>query len=72
MPPRQFTQIQHGVTADRWTTSTCGICSVGCGVEIGVSDGRISDVMLASSGASEEERAYTDRLFDFRSVRHSW
>ena len=26
--------------ADRWVATTCGYCSVGCGIEIGVKDGR--------------------------------
>jgi assimilatory nitrate reductase catalytic subunit len=26
--------------ADRWVPTTCGYCSVGCGIEIGVKDGR--------------------------------
>jgi anaerobic selenocysteine-containing dehydrogenase len=44
MQPRQFTQIEHGADAERWTTSTCGICSLGCGLEIGVSNGSIVGV----------------------------
>ena len=26
--------------ADHWVPTTCGYCSVGCGIEIGVKDGR--------------------------------
>src|SRR5215472_14933564 len=26
--------------ADRWVRTTCGYCSVGCGIEIGVKDGK--------------------------------
>jgi anaerobic selenocysteine-containing dehydrogenase len=44
MEPRQFTQIEHGISVQQWTSSTCGICSVGCGVDVGVSDGRIVGV----------------------------
>src|SRR3990167_3782265 len=29
---------------DRWVYSTCGYCSVGCGMEIGVSNGRVIKV----------------------------
>ncbi|MFN7922671.1 MAG: nitrate reductase [Bryobacteraceae bacterium] len=28
-----------GKIADRWVSSTCGYCSVGCGIQIGVKDG---------------------------------
>jgi anaerobic selenocysteine-containing dehydrogenase len=29
-----------GKIADKWTPTTCGYCSVGCGIEIGVKNGR--------------------------------
>ena len=30
--------------ADRWIDSTCGYCSVGCGMQLGVKDGRVVSV----------------------------
>ena len=30
--------------ADRWVNSTCGYCSVGCGMQLGVKDGRVVSV----------------------------
>jgi formate dehydrogenase alpha subunit len=30
--------------ADRWVHSTCGYCSVGCGMQLGVKDGRVVSV----------------------------
>jgi ferredoxin-nitrate reductase len=44
MEPRQFSQIEHDAQVERWTASTCGICSVGCGIEVAASDGRIVGV----------------------------
>lgn len=44
MPPTCFSQIDAGARVERWVPSTCGICSVGCGVEIGVADGQIAGV----------------------------
>jgi len=44
MQPRAFSQIEQGVDVERWTASTCGICSVGCGLEIGTANGRIVGV----------------------------
>jgi anaerobic selenocysteine-containing dehydrogenase len=44
MKPRQFTQIEHGAVVERWVPSTCGICSLGCGLEIAVSGRRIVGV----------------------------
>jgi ferredoxin-nitrate reductase len=44
MQPRQFSQVEHGVDVERWTASTCGICSLGCGLDIGTANGRIVGV----------------------------
>ncbi|MFL5613593.1 MAG: molybdopterin oxidoreductase family protein [Gemmatimonadaceae bacterium] len=44
MEPREFSQVEHGASVHHWTHSTCGICSVGCGVDVGVTDGRIVGV----------------------------
>src|SRR3954463_6361845 len=44
MQSRTMSQVEHGVPVKQWSASTCGICSVGCGVEIGVTDGRIVGV----------------------------
>src|SRR3989442_7218465 len=52
--------------ADRWVSTTCGYCSVGCGMFIGVKDGRavavrgnpdhpVSKGMLCPKGLSEHE-----------------
>src|SRR5262245_18643604 len=35
-----FSQQDEGEVR-QWVPSTCGICSIGCGVDIGVTDGRI-------------------------------
>jgi ferredoxin-nitrate reductase len=44
MQPRQFSQVEQGVDVERWTASTCGICSLGCGLDIGTTNGRIVGV----------------------------
>jgi ferredoxin-nitrate reductase len=44
MSPRHFAQQDGGAEVTRWVPSTCGICSVGCGVEIATADGRIVGV----------------------------
>jgi anaerobic selenocysteine-containing dehydrogenase len=31
-------------SADRWVDTTCGYCSVGCGMQLGVKDGRVASV----------------------------
>jgi len=41
--PRRLAQVTDG-TAARWVASTCGLCSLGCGLEIGVDGDRIVGV----------------------------
>ncbi len=44
MQTRQLSQMDPAAAPDRWVASTCGFCSVGCGVEIGVMGGEIVGV----------------------------
>jgi anaerobic selenocysteine-containing dehydrogenase len=39
-----FSQIDSAGSAEKWVPSTCGLCSIGCGVDIGVSGDRIIGV----------------------------
>ncbi|HEV2472995.1 MAG TPA: molybdopterin-dependent oxidoreductase, partial [Chthonomonadales bacterium] len=36
----RFGKVSASRVADRWVKTTCGYCSVGCGMEVGVRDGR--------------------------------
>ncbi len=36
----RFGKISESRVADRWVKTTCGYCSVGCGMEVGVKDGK--------------------------------
>ena len=56
---------------DRWVSTTCGYCSVGCGMFVGVKDGRAVSVrgnpdhpvnrgMLCPKGLSEHHTINTD------------
>ena len=38
--PRRRVRSARAVPADRWVRTTCGYCSVGCGMLLGVRDGR--------------------------------
>ena len=49
MHTRCFSQ-QDEVEVGQWVPSTCGICSIGCGVEIGVSGGRIVGAHVTGPG----------------------
>ena len=44
MDQRQFAQVEHSIDVDRWTPSTCGICSMGCGLEIATAGNQIVGV----------------------------
>jgi ferredoxin-nitrate reductase len=44
MKPRQFTQIEHGARVEQWTPSICGVCSLGCGLEIATTGSTIVGV----------------------------
>lgn len=39
-----FSQIDQEQPVGQWVPSTCGLCSIGCGVDIGVADGRVVGV----------------------------
>ncbi len=41
-PVLGFTSAQKH--ADAWVNSTCGYCSVGCGMQLGVKDGKVVSV----------------------------
>ena len=36
----RFGKVSTSRVADRWVKTTCGYCSVGCGMEVGVKDGK--------------------------------
>jgi anaerobic selenocysteine-containing dehydrogenase len=44
MPAKNFSQRDATAEVERWVPSTCGICSIGCGVDVGVAAGRIVGV----------------------------
>ena len=37
---QRFGMVSASRVADRWVKTTCGYCSVGCGMEVGVKDGK--------------------------------
>lgn len=36
----RFGKVSASRVADRWIKTTCGYCSVGCGMEVGVREGK--------------------------------
>jgi anaerobic selenocysteine-containing dehydrogenase len=67
---------------DRWVATTCGYCSVGCGMFIGVKDGRAVSVrgnpdhpvnrgMLCPKGLSEHHTIHTDNRARYPLLRRA-
>ncbi len=71
MQPRQFSQMEHDARADRWIASTCGICSLGCGVDVGVSQGRIVGVRGRSDHPVNQGRLGPKGLNQWYANRHA-
>ena len=34
MNDKRFSKVDSGITVEEWVPSTCGLCSIGCGLEI--------------------------------------
>ena len=54
MSERIFSLSQPDATPERWVKSTCGICSIGCGVEIGVA----ANTIVAVRGRADHPVSY--------------
>ena len=44
MEPRCFSQQDETIQVERWIPSTCGMCSIGCGIDVGVAGAHIAGV----------------------------
>ena len=73
--------ISAGKVPDQWVATTCGYCSVGCGMFIGVKDGRAVSVrgnpdhpvnrgLLCPKGLSEHYTLNADNRARFPLLRH--
>ena len=65
-----FSQIDEQAVVDRWVPSTCGLCSVGCGVEIAVAGSRIAGVRGRSGHAVSDGRLGPKGLNQYLANRH--
>ena len=65
-----FSQIDEGAVADRWVPSTCGLCSIGCGIEIGVTGPRIVGVRGRSGHPVNDGRLGPKGLNQYIANRH--
>ena len=69
-PPR-FSQIDEHSEVERWVSSTCGICSVGCGIDVGVQGGRIVGVRGQPGHPVSDGRLGPKGLNQYVANRHS-
>src|SRR5690348_4563694 len=70
MQRRRFSQHDDGIDIQQWVPSTCGICSIGCGVEIGVGGGRIVGVRGRTGHPVNDGRLGPKGLNQYFANRH--
>ena len=68
--PRPFSQLDEGAAVERWVPSTCGVCSIGCGIEIGVAGNQIVGVRGRSDHAVSHGRLGPKGLNQYIANRH--
>jgi anaerobic selenocysteine-containing dehydrogenase len=65
-----FSHIDEGTSVDRWVPSTCGVCSIGCGIEIAVAGPRIVGVRGRLGHAVSDGRLGPKGLNQYFANRH--
>ena len=68
--PRPFSQVDEEAVVDRWVPSTCGVCSIGCGIEIAVAGARIVGVRGRPGHAVSDGRLGPKGLNQYFANRH--
>src|SRR5204863_7300978 len=66
----QFSQSSAGRVVSAWVPSTCGLCSSGCRVDIGVSDGEIAGVRGRTDHPVNAARLGPKRLNQYYANHH--
>jgi ferredoxin-nitrate reductase len=65
-----FSNVDEGTPVDRWVPSTCGVCSIGCGIEIAVTGGGIVGVRGRHGHAVNDGRLGPKGLNQYFANRH--
>lgn len=65
-----FSQHDRGRVAERWTASVCGLCSIGCGLEIGTAGNEIIGVRGRAGYEVNRGRLGPKGLNQFYANRH--
>ena len=70
MQTRRFAQVDENASVDRWVRSTCGICSIGCGIDIAVAGGTIVGVRGCEGHPVNDGRLGPKGLNQYYANRH--
>lgn len=71
MRSASFSQRDESVDIQHWIPSTCGICSIGCGVEVAAANGRRAGVRGRASHPVNDGRLGPKGLNQYYANRHS-
>ncbi|MDA8210953.1 MAG: nitrate reductase [Clostridia bacterium] len=56
------------VEVDKWVPTTCGYCSIGCGIYLGVKDGKVVGAKGSPQSAANEGRLCVKGLYEWKSL----
>ena len=70
MDPRCFSQQDEAIRIERWVPSTCGMCSIGCGIDLGVAEARIAGVRGRADHSVNQGRLGPKGLNQYYANRH--
>lgn len=68
---RSITRFSSDLVPDEWIYSTCGYCSVGCGLYIGVKDGRAVAIEGNSESPVNQGHLCVKGLYEWKVLHHS-
>jgi ferredoxin-nitrate reductase len=70
MEPRCFSQQDETIQVERWIPSTCGMCSIGCGLDVGVAGAHIASVRGRADHPVNQGRLGPKGLNQYYANRH--
>ena len=70
MEPRCFSQQDETIQVERWIPSTCGMCSIGCGIDVGVAGAHIAGVRGRADHPVNQGRLGPKGLNQYYANRH--
>ena len=70
METRCFSQQDETIQIERWIPSTCGMCSIGCGIDVGVAGAHIAGVRGRADHPVNQGRLGPKGLNQYYANRH--